>query len=513
MPTINESSMLSPPKFLSLFTPSSLSLHTMGPSGRDSSAIPEWVVNQDATARRMSLIGLIFSFLVVLSCITYHLLSPAIGLFNHPNDLYLPSNAKYLIPLAINGIITLSTECLGFIHSVSLRWALFSEGSLQYNANLRLFTFSRRSWPNGRICNIVYLLGLSMCYAATPAIIYENGEFEGHTSFAVSGAGFTFLESGLLIMCILSLWSFLNARDIPTWSSHPLNTTAAATALDPDFRRKECCMRSVHDEQDTIALKPKSSQGSAYDSHRQVAFVLWAEHFVFACFIIWTSIAFAISKKSENDWSFIPTQYVTQRSGWSYGAPHISIKFLVSSEDRWNVDPMWVQVPFLILIQSIVTIGMHCAELLVTISRDEAAWRAVCTENGSTNSRTSMFLALFNWETLTLTLLKPFIHWVFGLAVVMTEDGVFMMCPQLVYFTSTWAVLLIFLGYITFRKPRGPLPATYGHLQTLTNLVDEWHEAMFWGHKSEAENGVCHAGTSDKPLPEVRMDAFYKGAA
>lgn len=95
----------------------------------------------------------------------------------------------------------------------------------------------------------------------------------------------------------------------------------------------------------------------------------------------------------------------------------------------------------------------------------------------------------------------------------MTVDGVFIMCPQLVYLTSTWAVLLIFIGYIAFRKPRGPLPATYGHLQTLTNLVDEWHKVMFWGHKSEAENGICHAGTSDKPLPEVRMDAFYKGAA
>lgn len=155
-------------------------------------------------------------------------------------------------------------------------------------------------------------------------------------------------------------------------------------------------MRSVHDEQDTIALKPKSSQGSAYDSHRQVAIVLWAEHFIFACFIIWTSIAFAISEISENDWSFIPTQYDTQRSSWSYGAPHIAIKLLGSSEDILNVDPMWAQVPFLMLIQSIVTIGMHCAELLVTISRDEAAWRAVYTENGSTNNRTSAILALFN---------------------------------------------------------------------------------------------------------------------
>lgn len=169
----------------------------MSPSGRNSSAIPKWVVNQDATARRMSLIGLVFSFLVVLSCIVYHLSPANHQLSDYAHSFYIPKNAKYLIPLAINGIITLCTECLGFIHSVSLKWALFSEGSLQYNTNLRLFTISRRSWANGRICNIVYLLGL---YAATPAIIYEAEDFEGKTLFIISGAGFTFLESGLLIM-------------------------------------------------------------------------------------------------------------------------------------------------------------------------------------------------------------------------------------------------------------------------------------------------------------------------
>jgi len=56
--------------------------------------------------------------------------------------------------------------------------------------------------------------------------------------------------------------------------------------------------------------------------------------------------------------------------------------------------------------------------------------------------------------------------------------------------------LFIFSSFFTFaalRRPCGPQPAAYGHLQTLANLVDEWSPVMWWGHK---EDGIpyCHAG-------------------
>ncbi|KAG2148052.1 hypothetical protein DEU56DRAFT_107625 [Suillus clintonianus] len=66
---------------------------------------------------------------------------------------------------------------------------------------------------------------------------------------------------------------------------------------------------------------------------------------------------------------------------------------------------------------------------------------------------------------------------------------------------------------VALRRPRGPQPAAYGHLQTLANLVDEWSLVMWWGHK---EDGIpfCHAGTSDDSLPavkHVKMDCVYAG--
>jgi len=35
------------------------------------------------------------------------------------------------------------------------------------------------------------------------------------------------------------------------------------------------------------------------------------------------------------------------------------------------------------------------------------------------------------------------------------------------------------------RRPHGPQPAAYGHLSTLSNLVDEWSPTMWWGHKED----------------------------
>ena len=45
--------------------------------------------------------------------------------------------------------ISICTECLGCIHSTSLRWALAKEGRLEFNSNLRLFSSAHTSVGNG----------------------------------------------------------------------------------------------------------------------------------------------------------------------------------------------------------------------------------------------------------------------------------------------------------------------------------------------------------------------------
>lgn len=68
--------------------------------------------------------------------------------------------------------------------------------------------------------------------------------------------------------------------------------------------------------------------------------------------------------------------------------------------------------------------------------------------------------------------------------------------------------LALFTTLLVQHKPKGPQPATYGHLQTLCDLIDAWPERVeqtfFWGDKADGTGDeVRHAGTSDAPLAPV----------
>lgn len=110
--------------------------------------------------------------------------------------------------------------------------------------------------------------------------------------------------------------------------------------------------------------------------------------------------------------------------------------------------------------------------------------------------------------------------WMFGLSFIISNPAndetlaVFKLCMFTSQIWNLCIALFIYACFFTFvalRRPRGPQPAAYGHVQTLANLVDEWSPVMWWGHK---EDGIpyCHAGTSDHPLPDVKMDCVYAGS-
>ena len=59
--------------------------------------------------------------------------------------------------------------------------------------------------------------------------------------------------------------------------------------------------------------------------------------------------------------------------------------------------------------------------------------------------------------------------------------------------------------------PSGPQPATYDHLQTLANILDQWSPKIWWVHQGIGEDNIRHAGTSSKKLEESKSDKFYAG--
>lgn len=92
----------------------------------------------------------------------------------------LPKSSVEIWLLAFNLLVTLATECVGYIHTTSLRWALYHENRLRHNSNLRLFTSSKHSMPNRWYVNAFWLLLISVSYScASQLVIFSS--FTGGT--------------------------------------------------------------------------------------------------------------------------------------------------------------------------------------------------------------------------------------------------------------------------------------------------------------------------------------------
>lgn len=68
--------------------------------------------------------------------------------FHGSGHLTLAEGAAEGVKLVINVYITLLNEAMGFIHTISLKWALHHERRLEFNSDLRLLSSSRQSLPN-----------------------------------------------------------------------------------------------------------------------------------------------------------------------------------------------------------------------------------------------------------------------------------------------------------------------------------------------------------------------------
>lgn len=226
--------------------------------------------------------GLVFSVIVGAGFI-------GVGsLFKGPEASFtLSPVALELIPLGTNFVMLLITECLGYIHTTSLRWALFREDRLEFNANLRLVTFSKRSLANGVVANILYSITLAICYSGASMIHVRNtSDFFGSTdhseqhwntvknNVSLSKVVPTTLGTAILIQCILSAWCLWTAQ-IPTWSSDPSTTLKEAAASTGLVRRPGRCMMSIHDKnKPATPTQPRIRQLSPYGISSKVLSVL-----------------------------------------------------------------------------------------------------------------------------------------------------------------------------------------------------------------------------------------------
>jgi len=106
--------------------------------------------------------------------------------------------------------------------------------------------------------------------------------------------------------------------------------------------------------------------------------------------------------------------------------------------------------------QAGLTLALHCAELLVNLSRDECIVRMAITPKGTDPSYNSIIAAFSSWQTITLFVFKAAVHWLFGLSI--DNDfllGVNMYPSQIIYFTAFALTVALFATYVSLRDQRG----------------------------------------------------------
>ncbi|KAG2075501.1 hypothetical protein BDR04DRAFT_1228786 [Suillus decipiens] len=486
--------------------------------------------NRSLTTRRYALVGVACSIIFSCSCIVAGIVTLAnkgvwgVTVFNldYQDAAQLRLRVEIFI-LTLNLIVALCTESTGFVHGISLRSALASESRLRFNTNLRLLT-AARGWfnPNGALLNGISAVLLIISYSSVSLVpqididttSLQTSQYED--GVAIAGLPILILGVSLLLQVIIAL-SGIRAVKILTWSSSPFDLTAALihhAQLTPAPLR---CMRSVSDA-DTVGgpTNPLEIQPSAWNAHpsiRKVVISLWI--LVAACggwaalvIHIWNTYPSTCLSSTTSlplkTWSFIPNG-PSNCIAYDFPGSNLGVWILLC------VNVAAVQGP--------LTLGLHCSELIANVTRDEIQWRYATGRKGLRVATNPVKMIFTHPICLILFAAKPFLHWMFGLSFHTFEiatDGelsrpfVFMYTAQMWNLCFALLIFACFFTFVSLRRPRGPQPAAYGHVQTLANLVDEWSPVMWWGHK---EDGIpyCHAGTSDYPLPDVKMDRVYSG--
>jgi hypothetical protein len=460
--------------------------------------------DRSSLTRVLCIIGFTFSWLFALSCLGVGIASTQhIWQFDLSKDIY-----PELIVLAQNVVITICNESLGFIHSSSLRWALQSEGRLVFNSNVRLLSSARKHGPNKWYSNILVMCGIIAAYASSALTFLEFSDGDDY-AFQVNGPAFVTLGCGMAAQASIATWAMFGRSALPTWSSNFMDTAAACLSASRGLKhRLGRCMQGVH-----LALSPaepsypQRRQPSAYQAHKEIRQVLWLLWTFPLLGCIW---AIALIFASGRAQQFVPCSWAFDRESCT---PSATLTWADVLDEGNLPSAVFAWVFFLICaIQATITLTLHCAELHVNCSRDEATWRKASSAKGLKRTSNALLSLLSSWQGVSLFCFKPFVHWLYSLTFFIDlTNGISFNGAQVLYLTASMALLAVFSSVLMFWRYKGPQPATFGHLQSLVDLIDEWPEKkdrVFWGAKGE-EGEVAHAGTSWMPLEAVRFDEVY----
>lgn len=422
----------------------------------------------------------------------------------------LRQGTSVFVQLLLNFLVTIILDTTNYIHATTLKWAIFKEGRLKFNSNVRLFTSAGACGPNSWYMNSISLLGLAISYGATSAAItdvvivgqwnedtheVEYGPSETSDVIDINGLAIFALGVGIFLQVGVSTYSLLCSNEVKTWNNNLLSNARAW--LDGN--------EPTYDSSKDTHLEFTFSSRGVQDSMLSIA-----PHVQIVRRLIWGFCAlFSIWSMSQGIVT-ATTGYMAENFGdfsggaegyWRfYGAMYWDYKKITKSP------PYWLGLIIQIIAQSFLTFALHCVELLFNLSRDEAVWREL--ETVGVDADPSM-RSNFSRQTLIMLVMKAIIQWVFGYALTADVSVNIALLP-IIALMVLFIVLAIGSEYMLRKRPRGSLPASYGNFERVTRLVDDWdHARLFWGDKGCFKDGVYRAGTAGRRLPDLKPDTLY----
>lgn len=348
--------------------------------------------------------------------------------------------------------------------------------------------------------NFVSAFLLMTCYAASGQLFISTS-VAAKQSFIVNGIALIALGVGIFGQATISTLSLVNCPTlIPSWSSNPMNTVLVMRHHGLIEHRPSRCMQSIQFRNvppSPRRLEPcQPSLRRAYAPIKYVTRYIWA---LFTAILIWAIVILNISLLRRS--SFASREI----SFYGSGVPALQLRLSA--------------LLVIILFQASITLGLHIAEILVNLSRDESEWQRATKPSGAKTSRGvlgSVKAASLSWQSMLLLALKSVSHWLFGISIGMKENEMVMNWQGLLPLSAVMLLLALFASFLVRRTPKSPQPATFGHLQTLCDLIDVWPEhvekAIWWGDKGQSSGKeIRHAGTSGEELEAVKMDKLYAG--
>ncbi|OQE26815.1 hypothetical protein PENSTE_c005G10451 [Penicillium steckii] len=427
---------------------------------------------------------------------------------NLPGHRIVPMQASVsiLLNLMLNILVTAILDTTNYIHDTTLKWALYHEGRLKYNSNIRLFTSSRCHGPNAWYANAVSLLGLALTHGSLSIVIVnmvvigvwndksEAFEFTfNHTNDFVEINCFALVSLGIgvFLQALVSTCSLLCSRGVKTWNSSLLANAKA-------IARQE---KGSGEDYTILKVPNREIQSSMLDIAPQIFLVRR---------LIWSFVGLFVA------WSLGHGIYITTQGydmdnvvGWSrniqqywqfYGGVWMGFTRI------FKTPPYWLGILIQTVLQSFITFALHCVELLFKISRDEASWRSLQSTGSQIDTP---ILSNIQWQSFLMMGFKAVVQWVFGYAFTADETFNIALLPVIALMTL-FMCLAISSEYMLRQRPRGTLPATYGDFERVLELVDEWkYRRMFWGDKGVFDDQTRLVGTAGRRLADLEPGMAY----